>query len=58
MTVHRYNWETMRDEPSVVTATCEHCGALGMLGDYPGEGGIVPDESGALVCDDCWEEIR
>lgn len=42
-----------REVPSTEPATCAECGADGLRGDFPDQGGIVPDASGRLVCDGC-----
>lgn len=39
--------------PSTEIVTCAVCGCEGLRGDFPGQGGIVPNEHGDLVCDEC-----
>ena len=44
-----------REALSTERATCAACGAEGWRGDWPEQGGIVPDPArgGRLYCDDC-----
>jgi hypothetical protein len=55
MTVHCYDVErgtVLSTERSV----CEVCGEAGWVGDWPGEGGLVVDTRGRLICDECAAE--
>ena len=52
MTVTRID-ETGSEGPSDIPATCDLCGIRGLRGDWPDQGGIVPDSGGRLLCDDC-----
>ncbi len=38
---------------STAWVKCEKCGRETWRSDFPGQGGIVPDENGHLTCDDC-----
>lgn len=42
--------------PSGERVQCTRCSRTGWRSDWPGEGGIVADERGELVCDDCASE--
>jgi len=44
------------ERPSTVRATCSRCRCDGWRGDWPGQGGLVPDDGGALLCDPCAED--
>lgn len=38
--------------------TCCGCEVEGLRGDHPGEGKLVPDSAGNLLCDDCGARIH
>jgi hypothetical protein len=52
MTVHRVNGDGAA-VPSAEPAQCAVCKTDGLRGDFPDEGGIVPDASGRPLCDFC-----
>jgi hypothetical protein len=54
-TVHRHDLEK-GNMLSTISGKCEVCGKPGWVGDWPGEGGLVVDTPGRLVCDDCAKE--
>jgi hypothetical protein len=54
--VTRIDSETQTEVPSTIEGRCERCGTSGMVGDYPGQGGIVADAHGHMLCDECATE--
>jgi hypothetical protein len=47
---------TMTEVPATIEGVCERCGKRGLVGDFPGQGGVVADAHGHLICDDCAED--
>lgn len=55
MAVHIYI-EGIGEVESTEPATCADCGAEGLRGNFPGEGGMVGSaKNGRLICDACGE---
>jgi hypothetical protein len=52
MTVYRVDGNGA-ETPSREWAECSLCKTQGLRGDFPGEGGIVPNANGRLLCDFC-----
>jgi len=51
------DWETSSEVLSTERAICCECGDEGWRGDFPAQGGIVHDQHGDLLCDEC-DDLR